>query len=60
MSTSVDMYDIYKFEFTIEEIITLGCDSEEILCMNNRTCTKYTCNYALHFYYDYAQNFGTK
>ena len=60
MSNNADIYDVYEYEFTIDDIATLGCASEEIICKENKKCTKYTCNYALHFYYDYNNTFSTK
>ena len=57
VSTEVDMYDL---SFTINDIETLVCASEEIDCKDDKKCTKYSCNYGMHFYYDYAKTFATK
>ena len=42
------------------DIEALGCASETIQCKGAKECTKYTCNYAYHFYYDKGVTYATK
>ncbi len=52
MATSPELRTAFTFDFTMSEIETLGCPSQEVDYKDNKKWTKYTCNYEYHFWYN--------